>query len=178
MPIHPFTQQAARFTEVHGITGRAGDGIHDVGGAARELSLCFCGLAFLGDCVRGRRVPSFKINVIFCNSSLHQGEVTSFKNAVQALKPSFRPVFFRALWKALKLQFYNVFCQGLEVPELVKLPMSKHWQCENDIISYIDQASMLIQVRGARTSPARFRTIHRRRFRRKTLSNLRRFIEK
>ena len=34
-----FTQQAARFTDVHGITGRADDGVHDVGGSARELSL-------------------------------------------------------------------------------------------------------------------------------------------
>ena len=39
MPIHPFAQQAARFTNVHGITGRADDGVHDVGGSARELSL-------------------------------------------------------------------------------------------------------------------------------------------
>ena len=36
MPIHTFTQQAARFADVHGITGCAGD---DVGGAARERSL-------------------------------------------------------------------------------------------------------------------------------------------
>ena len=39
MPVHPFTQQAACFTDVHGITGRADDGVHDVGGSARELSL-------------------------------------------------------------------------------------------------------------------------------------------
>ena len=39
MPIHPFTQQAARFTDVHCISGRADDGVHDVGGSARELSL-------------------------------------------------------------------------------------------------------------------------------------------
>ena len=39
MPIHPFTQQAARFTNVHDITGRADDGEHDFGGSARELSL-------------------------------------------------------------------------------------------------------------------------------------------
>ena len=40
MPIHTFTQQAARFADVHGITGCAGDGVHNrVGGAASELSL-------------------------------------------------------------------------------------------------------------------------------------------
>ena len=39
MPIHTFTQQAARFADVHGIAGCAGDGVHNVGGAASELSL-------------------------------------------------------------------------------------------------------------------------------------------
>ena len=39
MPIHTFTQQAARFANVHGITGCAGDGVHNFGGVASELSL-------------------------------------------------------------------------------------------------------------------------------------------
>ena len=39
MPIHTFTQQAARFADVHGITGCAGDDVDSVGGAARERSL-------------------------------------------------------------------------------------------------------------------------------------------
>ena len=39
MPIHTFTQQAARFADVHGITGCSGDDVNNVGGAARERSL-------------------------------------------------------------------------------------------------------------------------------------------
>ena len=43
MPIHTFTQQAARFADVHGITGCAGDDVNNVGGAARERSLWAAG---------------------------------------------------------------------------------------------------------------------------------------
>ena len=39
MPIYTFTQQAARFADVHGITRCAGDDENNVGGAARERSL-------------------------------------------------------------------------------------------------------------------------------------------
>ena len=39
MPVHSLSQQTARFEDLHSNTGCAGDGVHNVSGATRELSL-------------------------------------------------------------------------------------------------------------------------------------------